>query len=455
MSGRPGVERNGLARVSTRGNKQTGPASTHSSLGRAEDTMSPTLGMALVCALLTPALGQPKDAVLRLSQSVLGDALTGSLRQGNTLQGALREVPLGSGHPGTGGTGDLLGGLGGGLIGGVLGQGGLLGDGGTLGTAGTLGGPGGLLGRGGLLDNAGLLGGGGLLSILGEGGLLSTIQGLTGGCTVCFFFHGAPLFFHSLIPVMDNLLASVLNRLLPNLLCPVVDVTLGLLSDQLGLVNFLVPLGVLGSIQYSVSSLPLVLSSPGDSRVTVVGRVAGGLVDFPLGKPEAVPMPPLSPMLDTTSSQLGLSVNFLSSVLSVLQEEGVLDMDISSGTFLELPPLTISTLGALVPLVLQAYPKTRELLLRISVPEAPMVSDLKKNKGVIQLTATEEVMVIHPDDVQSSLCLLNITSLFTSLLAQFSIEDNKLKIGVSPCKADPSLVSSSIGGFDVRARAPL
>ncbi|NXN24652.1 BPIB4 protein, partial [Nycticryphes semicollaris] len=437
-------------------------------------TMTPALGIALLYALLTPSLSQSqtKDAVLRLNRGVLSD----------------------------------------GLAGGAVGQGGLLGDGGLLGTAGILGGPGGILGRG------GLLGGNGLLGILGEGGLLSTVQGLTGlkiveltlpkvslrllpgiGIHVNLYTRvalnaksllglldiavevnitarvrltmdgtGYPKLvtercdtllggikvrlLRGLLPVVDNLLAGVLNRLLPTLLCPVVDVALGLVNDQLGLVNSLVPLGLLGSIQYTISSLPLVTGQFLEVDLnTVVGRVAGGLVDYPLGKPEAVPtpprvpMPPLPPMEDTSSSQLGLSVNFLSSVLSVLQKEGALDLDISNGMFPELPPLTTSTLGALVPVVFKAYPESHELLLKIKVPEAPVVT-LKKNKGVIQLTATAEVMVIHPDDVQKSLCLLNID---TSLLAQFSVKDNKLKIRVSLEKADLSLVSSPVGGFDV------
>ncbi|NXV52692.1 BPIB4 protein, partial [Uria aalge] len=414
-------------------------------------TMSPALGIALLYALLTPSLSQTKDAVLRLNKGVLSDALTGSLRQGNVFQGALGEVPLGGGR--------------------------------------------------GLLGNGGLLGGGGLLGILGEGDLLSTVQGLTGlkiveltlpkvslrllpGISVHLNLYtrvalngkgsllglldvavevnitarvrltmdgtGYPKLvtercntllggikvrlLRGLLPIVDNLLASVLNRLLPNLLCPVVDVALGLVNDHLGLVNSLMPLDLLGSIQYTMSSLPLVTGQFLEVDLnTVVGRVAGGLVDYPLGKPETVPtpprvpMPPLPPMEDTSSSQLGLSVNFLSSVLSVLQKEGTLDLDISTGMFPELPPLTTSTLGALVPAVLKAYPESHELLLKIAVPEAPVVT-LKKNKGVIQLTATAEVMVIHPDDVQKSLCLLNID---TSLLAQFSVEDNKLKISIS------------------------
>lgn len=42
-------------------------------------------------------------------------------------------------------------------------------------------------------------------------------------------------------------------------------------------------------------------------------------------------MPPLPAMPDTSSSQLGLSVNFLRSVLSALQKEGALDLDIANG----------------------------------------------------------------------------------------------------------------------------
>lgn len=48
--------------------------------------------------------------------------------------------------------------------------------------------------------------------------------------------------------------------------------------------------------------------------------------------------------------------------------------------------------------VLKAYPEPHELLMEIAVPTAPVVT-LKKNTGVIQLTAAAEVMMIHPGDV--------------------------------------------------------
>ncbi|XP_044841721.1 BPI fold-containing family B member 4 [Mauremys mutica] len=249
-----------------------------------------------------------------------------------------------------------------------------------------------------------------------------------------------------LLPIVDNLLARVLNRLLPELLCPVVDVVLGLVNDELGLVNSLVPLGVLGSIQYTVSSLPLVTGQFLEVDLnTVVGRVAGGLVDYPLGKPEAVPMPPMPQMADTASSQLGLSINFLGSVISLLQKQGALDIEITDGMFPELPPLTTSTLGALVPAVYQKFSEPQPLVLKVAVPETPRVT-LKKNQGWIQLTATTEVLVSQPNDAHQTLCVLNIDA---ALLAHFSVEDNKLKISVSLDKTHLSLASSSIGKFDV------
>lgn len=57
--------------------------------------------------------------------------------------------------------------------------------------------------------------------------------------------------------------------------------------------------------------------------------------------------------------------------------------------------------------VLKAYPEPCELLLKITVPKAPVVT-LKKDKAAIQLKATAEVVAIHSADVQKLLCLLNI-----------------------------------------------
>lgn len=57
--------------------------------------------------------------------------------------------------------------------------------------------------------------------------------------------------------------------------------------------------------------------------------------------------------------------------------------------------------------VLKAYPEPCDLLLKIAVPKAPVVT-LKKDKATIQLQATAEMVAIHSADVQKFLCLLNI-----------------------------------------------
>lgn len=67
---------------------------------------------------------------------------------------------------------------------------------------------------------------------------------------------------------------------------------------------------------------------------TLVGEAGGDLIDYPLGRPAMLPrpqMPELPPMGDNTNSQLAISANFLGSVLTMLQKQGALDIDITDG----------------------------------------------------------------------------------------------------------------------------
>ncbi|KAM8776069.1 BPI fold-containing family B member 4 [Rhynchonycteris naso] len=399
---------------------------------------------------------------------------------------------------------------------GALGPGGLLGAGGMLAADGILSGQGGLLGGGGLLGNGGLLGGGGVLGVLGEGGILETVQGITGlriveltlprvsvrllpgvgvylnlytrvainGKSLIGFLDiavevnitakvrltmdrtGYPRLviercdtllggvkvklLRGLLPnLVDNLVNRVLANVLPDLLCPIVDVVLGLVNDQLGLVNSLVPLGILGSVQYTFSSLPLVTGEFLELDLnTLVGELGGGLIDYPLGRPAMGPrqkMPELPPMDDNTNSQLAISANFLGSVLTLLQKQGALDIDITNGMFEDLPPLTTSTLGALIPKVFQQYPESRPLTIRIQVPRPPSVT-LQQDKAVVKVFATSEVMVSQPNEVETTICLIDVD---TELLAMFSVENDKLMIDAKLDKTSLNLRTSNVGNFDV------
>ncbi|XP_025788462.1 BPI fold-containing family B member 4 [Puma concolor] len=249
--------------------------------------------------------------------------------------------------------------------------------------------------------------------------------------------------------LVDNLVNRVLANVLPDLLCPIVDVVLGLVNDQLGLVDSLVPLGILGSVQYTFSSLPLVTGEFLELDLnTLVGEAGGELIDYPLGRPATTPrqkMPELPPMGDNTNSQLAISANFLGSVLALLQKQGALDIDITDGMFEELPPLTTSTLGALIPKVFQQYPESRPLTIRIQVPNPPSVT-LQKDKALVRVFATSEVMVSQPNDVETTICLIDVD---TELLAMFSVEGDKLMIDAKLDKTHLNLRTSNVGNFDV------
>ncbi|XP_023482114.2 BPI fold-containing family B member 4 [Equus caballus] len=249
--------------------------------------------------------------------------------------------------------------------------------------------------------------------------------------------------------LVDNLVNRVLVNVLPDLLCPIVDVVLGLVNDQLGLVDSLVPLGILGSVQYTFSSLPLVTGEFLELDLnTLVGEAGGDLIDYPLGRPAMAPrqkMPELPPMGDNTNSQLAISANFLGSVLTLLQKQGALDIDITDGMFQELPPLTTSTLGALIPKVFQQYPESRPLTIRIQVPNPPSVT-LQKDKALVKVFATSEIMVSQPNDVETTICLIDVD---TELLATFSVEGDKLMIDAKLDKTSLNLRTSNVGNFDV------
>ncbi|ELW69553.1 Long palate, lung and nasal epithelium carcinoma-associated protein 4 [Tupaia chinensis] len=247
--------------------------------------------------------------------------------------------------------------------------------------------------------------------------------------------------------LVDNLVNRVLANVLPDLLCPIVDVVLGLVNDQLGLVDSLVPLGILGSVQYTFSSLPLVTGEFLELDLnSLVGEAGGELIDYPLGRPATskAKMPDLPPMGDNTNSQLAISANFLGSVLTMLQKQGALDIDITNGMFEELPPLTTSTLGALIPKVFQQYPESRPLTIRIQVPNPPSVT-LQKDEALVKVFATAEVVVSQPD-IETTICLIDVD---TELLAFFSVEGDKLMIDAKLDKTNLNLRTSNVGNFDV------
>ncbi|XP_072263134.1 BPI fold-containing family B member 4-like isoform X2 [Pyxicephalus adspersus] len=364
-------------------------------------------------------------------------------------------------------------------------------------------------GNGGLLG--GLLGGGGLLGILGNGGILNTVQGITGlriidltlpqvslhllpgigvhlnvytkvainGNSLLGFLDilvevnitartrltqetsGVPRLViedcHALLGginirllrgllsgILDGLVRNLLQGVLPGLLCPVLNIVLDLVNGLLLSVNSLVPLGLVGSIQYTVSSLPIVTGQFIELDLnTVVSQLGGGLIDYPLGhleKPISLP-----PMKEASESQLGLSANFLGCVLTALQKEGLMDLEVTNGDIPGVPPLTTKALSGVIPKVAAMYKEERPLVMKISVPSAPMVK-LQNKKGIVQLFVRTEVYVSNVDASLTPLCVLGVDA---QLQAQFSVRGDKLKISMSVESTHLSIISSSVGRFEV------
>ncbi|KAM9296095.1 BPI fold-containing family B member 4-like [Gastrophryne carolinensis] len=429
---------------------------------------------------------------------LLGGVLGGGGGGGGLLGGVL----------GGGGGGGLLGGLlggsgGGGLLGGVLGGGG-----------GAPGKPvphtnGGILGNGGLLG--GLLGQGGILGILGNGGLIGTVQGITGlriidltlpkltlhllpgigvhlnlytkvainGNSLLGFLDilvevnitartrltqetsGVPrlvieecqallgginiqLLRGLLSGIIDGLVTNLLRNILPGLLCPVVDIVLGLVNGLLLTVNSFLPLGLIGSIQYTVSSLPIVTGQFIEFDLNaLVSNLGGGLIDYPLGHTEQISLPP---MKEASDSQLGLSSKFLGCVLTALQKEGLMDLEITNGDIPGIPPLTTKALSGIIPKVATMFKEERPLVMKITVPSAPIVT-LANKHGVVTLFVKSEILVNNADTSRTSICIIGIDA---HLGAQFSVGGDKLKISLSVESTQLSLISSSVGKFDVK-----
>ncbi|XP_077315161.1 BPI fold-containing family B member 4-like [Lithobates pipiens] len=435
-----------------------------------------------------------------------GGGLLGGVLGGGGGGGGLLGGVLGGG--GGGGGGGLLGGvLGGGGGGGLLG--GLLGGGGGGGGNGP--GPhnnGGILGNGGLLG--GLLGEGGLLGILGNGGILNTVQGITGlriidltlpqvslrllpgigvhlnlytkvainGNSLLGFLDilvevnitartrltqetsGVPrlviedcnallgginirLLRGLLSGILDGLVRNLLQGVLPGLLCPVLTIVLDLTNGLLLSVNSIVPLGLVGSIQYTVSSLPIVTGQFIELDLnTVVSQLGGGLIDYPLGHVQQISLPP---MKEASESQLGLSAHFLSSVLTALQKEGLMDLEITNGDIPGVPPLTTTVIGGIIPKVAAMYKEERPLVMKISVPKAPMVK-LESKRGIVKMFVKTEILVSNVDGSLRPLCEIGVDS---QLEAKFSVGGDKLKISMSVDSTHLSLISSSVGRFEV------
>ncbi|KAM7125131.1 BPI fold-containing family B member 3 isoform 1-T2 [Molossus nigricans] len=234
---------------------------------------------------------------------------------------------------------------------------------------------------------------------------------------------------------------QTLFMVLPGLLCPVVDCVLSVANELLGAVLGLVPFGALGSVEFSLATLPLISNQYIELDINpIVKSVAGDIIDFP--KP---PKPIKVPPKEDHTSQVTVPLYLFNTIFGLLQTNGALDIDITPELVPSNVPWTTTDLAALVPEVLGKLPPGQQLLLSLWVKEAPTVT-LRSKKATVSIPATIHVLNSLPAGTPEILFKLNGVMTFN---AQLTPSATKLHLSLSLERLSVKLASSFAHPFDV------
>ncbi|KAL1786571.1 BPI fold-containing family B member 3 [Sigmodon hispidus] len=238
-----------------------------------------------------------------------------------------------------------------------------------------------------------------------------------------------------------GLVEQTLCKVLPGLLCPVVDSVLSVVNELLGATLSLVPLGPLGSVEFTLATLPLISNQYIELDVNpIVKSVAGDIIDFP--KPR---LPPIKvPPKEDHTSQVTVPLYLFSTVFGLLQTNGALDLEITSEMVPRNIPLTTTDLAALAPEALGKLPPAQHLLLSLRVTKAPMVM-LQSKKATVSIPATINVLSSVPQGRPVALFQMNGVM---TLNAQLAPSTTKLHISLSLERLRLKLASSYSQPFD-------
>uniref|UniRef100_G3VYE7 BPI fold containing family B member 3 n=1 Tax=Sarcophilus harrisii TaxID=9305 RepID=G3VYE7_SARHA len=365
------------------------------------------LSMVLFFGLLTPSQGllETIGTVARIDKDELASAIQNSLVGGPILQNVLGTVT--SLNQGLLGSGGLLGGGGllsyGGLFGVVKEVSGLKIEEITLPKVAVklLPGFGVQLN---LLTKVGIHGSGPLGSLLQVAAEVNMSSRVALGVSP----KGTPIL---IVKSCSTLLGhiSLLSGLLPAPLFGVVEQTVfrvlpRLVSLQTAklLPSTLVPLGALGTVEFTLATLPLISNQYIQLDINpIVKSVAGDVIDFP-EPPKPINVPPK----EDHTSQVTVPLYLFNTVFELLKSNGALDIDITPELVPSSVPMTSTALAELLPKALGALPPDQFLLISLRVKEVPTFV-LKSGKASLSLTASMEVFVYHPHGTSQSLFSLN------------------------------------------------
>ncbi|KAK7807392.1 hypothetical protein U0070_025024 [Myodes glareolus] len=218
-----------------------------------------------------------------------------------------------------------------------------------------------------------------------------------------------------------GLVEQTLCKVLPGLLCPVVDSVLSVVNELLGATLSLVPLGPLGSVEFTLATLPLISNQYIELDVNpIVKSIAGDVIDFP--KPR---LPVKVPPKEDHTSQVTVPLYLFSTVPRNI-------------------PLTTTDLAALAPEALGKLPPGQPLRLSLRVTKAPMVV-LRSKKATVSIPVTIHVLSSVPQGSPAALFQMNGVM---TLNAQLAPSTTKLHISLSLERLSVQLASSFSQPFD-------
>ncbi|XP_032054466.1 BPI fold-containing family B member 3 [Aythya fuligula] len=241
------------------------------------------------------------------------------------------------------------------------------------------------------------------------------------------------------VPLVEKTLKSVLGGVLPRLLCPVVDTVLGVVNSLLGSVTSVLPLGPLGDLRYTLSSLPIIGDKSIQLDLNLLLRDAAGNVVEPVrGLSSPVTL------LPTTGRgvQVGLSQDVLGAVLGLAQKQGAFNLDITSSAVPSSISLSTSALLSAFPQLSTVVPGSLPLALRVRLADVPEVS-LRDGKATATLQGTIDVVTRRPGfPVQTLFSLdsdigLNITPSVTSGKLRTSLAIDRVKLRLASSQIGP------------------
>ncbi|GAB1287077.1 BPI fold-containing family B member 3 [Apodemus speciosus] len=237
-----------------------------------------------------------------------------------------------------------------------------------------------------------------------------------------------------------GLVEQTLCKVLPGLLCPVVDSVLSVVNELLGATLSLVPLGPLGSVEFTLATLPLISNQYIELDINpIVKSIAGDVIDFP--KPR---LPIKVPPKEDHTSQVTIPLYLFSTVFELLQTNGALDLDITPEMVPRNIPLTTTDLAALAPEALGKLPPGQHLLLSLRVTKSPMVL-LQNKKSTVSIPVTIHVQSSVPQGTPVALFQMNGVM---TLNAHLTPSTTKLHISLSLERLSVQLASSFPQPFD-------